>query len=140
MKLLILAPLSFCPVDYCPDDARPTSKEVWDYARSVVDGLVEVVYLTEPEPAPFPEVGFHLAAYVNENGIAEGLPLSWRVDDPIGTTRHVFHGNVMIVRERVDAEGDTHYADLTRDDEVWLEEHLGMALPAIVLASEGLPS
>lgn len=129
MKLLILAPFSFNPVDLLPENRQPTSKEIWAYARSVVDGYVEVAYLTNPEPASFPEIGWHLAAYVNKDGIARGLPLSWRIDEPVGCIRHLFYGNVMIVRERVDAEGDTHYADLTKADENWLDQHLGMALP-----------
>ena len=96
--------------------------KVWDQARAIIDGPIEPVYLTLDD-----EEGWHLAAYVNEDGIGLGLTPSAQV-----TGGPVLHGPVVIVRERVDEEGEIHYAGLTAGDLWALQNLVGVLTPVAV--------
>lgn len=95
--------------------------KIWTEAQRIVGGYVEIAYLTRLPPGPEPfSLGWHLAAYVNEDGIAQGLPLAWAVASADGSRFYHLFGPVVVVRERVDGEGDTFYTDITLDDERWV--------------------
>lgn len=102
------------------------SGDVWAWARATVGGYVEPVQLT-----PDDEEGWHLVAYVNENGIAEGQrPCVQLMGGP------VLHGPVAIVRERVDEEGECSYSGVTAHDVWLLHQIVGILTPvAVDLAS-----
>jgi hypothetical protein len=120
-RILIIHPDTPPPGMTWPIDSRfsvvnTDTREVWATAQKIVEGYVEIAHLTEYEPTPenkgaaFAQ-GWHLSAYVNEDGIGMGMiPCIQVQDGPL------LFGPVVIVRERVDGEGETHYADLTDAD------------------------
>lgn len=80
--------------------------EVWSRAQKAVDGWIEPVYLTPRGDGS----DYHLAAYINE----EGRLRSMTPNVVIGSTLLV--GPIVIVKERIDSEGETHYSDLSDMD------------------------
>jgi hypothetical protein len=97
------------PMPFAVKLSTPDVPEPWKHAQAICD-FIEVVYLRDLGS------DWRLAAYVNENGIAEGLPLNLILEN----NTPIF-GPVVIVRERVDEEGETRYADLTPADMEILE-------------------
>jgi hypothetical protein len=89
----------------------PHNRE-WSTMRALVGGWVECVELTLPDAD-----GFKLVAHVNEDGIRQGLALNRAFLYPRGAVR--LFGPIVVLRERIDAEGETEYRDVTdQDDEV----------------------
>ena len=84
--------------------------QAWRMFRELVGGWVEHVPLTSPD-----RDGWVLSAHVNEDGILVGLPFNRAFLYPRGAVR--FFGPVVLVRERIDGEGGSEYADVTAEDE-----------------------
>jgi hypothetical protein len=119
-RIAVITPDIAPPGETWPIEARlsmlDVTKRIWETCQELVRGYVEIVHLTpfEPTPenqgAPFSQ-GWHLAAYVNEDGIGRGMPPNVKIKDG-----PILFGPVVFVHERVDGEGDTHYRDITEDD------------------------
>ena len=97
---------------------------VFTACQKLVQGYVEIVYLTEND-----HEGWHLAAYVNEDGIGQGFSLNRQL-----CGYHLF-GPVVIVRERIDREGETHYADVTEEDWQWIRKNDNMVIDVAALVN-----
>jgi hypothetical protein len=96
-------------------------ESVWEACQELVGGSIEVIPLGGV-PAGRDD-GWRLAAYVNEDGIARGMPLNRAM-----AGNHLY-GPVCVVRERVDGDGGTHYASLTPRDWRYLLSIDRMAIP-----------
>jgi hypothetical protein len=109
-----------------PSDTTPHARtiedwpnsEVWSRAQKTVDGWIEPVYLT-----PRGEGDWHLAAYVNEEGLLRGMT----PNVAIGST--ILVGTIVIVKERIDSEGETHYTDISDMDLIKLKELIHLLVP-----------
>lgn len=82
-----------------------------DRLRQLVDGWIERVPLTAPG-----DDGVQLVAYVNEEGIPRGLPFNRAVGHASTGRWHDLYGQVVIVREVIDHDGE-HYFDVTPEDD-----------------------
>lgn len=110
VKMIVIQPLSD------PEIREVESTDVWRVAQKLIDGYIEILYLTAPGPSDHPfEIGWHLAAYVNEGGIICGLPRNRLARTDRGE-RHLLYGPIVVVRQRIDREGNLHFADPTEDD------------------------
>lgn len=107
----------------------PEHEKVFTACQKLVEGYVEILPLTPYEPTPENEgaafaQGWHLSAYVNEDGIGLGMyPNVMIVDGPL------LFGPVVIVHERVDGDGNTHYRDVTDDDWNRISRHVQLLVP-----------
>lgn len=136
-KIAVLLPLTALKTIEVPETS------VWASCQKIVDGSIEPVYFTNPEPTPENDgrpfsVGWHLAAYVNEEGICRGYPPCWELQRELGDVVTLF-GPIVIVRERIDGHGDTFYADLTDADLENVRARTSMLVP-LRRAAPGQPS
>ena len=92
----------------------------WRALRQLVGGWVEQVHLTAPDAD-----GFRLVAHVNEEGILLGLPFNRAFLYPHGAVQ--LFGPIVVLRERVDADGEATYVDVRPED----EERLAAMLVAV---------
>lgn len=115
-RVIVLQPVTNIATEH-------VGESVFAECQRITGDYIAPVYL-----GPYHNGEWHLCAYVADNGIALDYPLTRVL---VGT--HVepvaLFGPVVVVRQRIDDEGESFYADVTDADVAFVDSLMVLPLP-----------